>query len=114
MINTDFNKEIDKLYTITTKIFNLIKLQDWKNLQSLIEKHDIDFNIKDNTNTWLLEYLIIFNLPSIIKILLTKNVRLDIKDEQNRSILYSVIKFSYIPILTLLLEKDKKTIGKSI
>jgi ankyrin repeat protein len=113
MINPDFNKEIDKLYTITTKIFNLIKLQDWKNLESLIEKTDIDFNIKDNTNTWLLEYLITFNLPSIIKILLTKNVRLDIKDEQNRSILYSVIKFSYIPVLTLLLEKDKKIIGKS-
>lgn len=114
MINPDFNKEIDKLYTITNKIFNLIKLQDWKNLSILIEKNDIDYNIKDNTNTWLLEYLIIFNLPSVIKILITKNVRLDIKDENNRSILYSVIKFSYIPILTMLLDQDKKTIGKSI
>ena len=114
MINTDFNKEIDKLYTLTTKIFQLIKLQDWINLFTLIKSNDIDYNIKDNSNTWLLEYLIMFNRIDIIELLLNKNIRLDIKDEQNRSILYSVIKFSYIPILNLLLEKDKEIIGKSI
>ena len=114
MINTDFNKEIDKLYTLTTKIFQLIKLQDWKNLLTLIKSNDIDYNIKDNSNTWLLEYLIMFNQIDIITILLNKDIRLDIKDEQNRSILYSIIKFSYIPILKLLLEKDKQIIGKSI
>lgn len=114
MINTDFNKELDKLYTLTTKIFQLIKLQDWKNLLALIKSNDIDYNIKDNSNTWLLEYLIMFNQIDIITILLNKNIRLDIIDELNRSILYSIIKFSYIPILKLLLEKDKEIIGKSI
>ena len=105
MINTDFNKEIDKIYTITTKIFQLIKLQDWVNLFTLIKSNDIDYNIKDNSNTWLLEYLIMFNRIDLIELLLNKNIRLDIKDEQNRSILYSVIKFSYIPILNLFLFK---------
>jgi hypothetical protein len=114
MINTDFNKEIDKLYTTTTKIFQLIKLQDWNNLSSLIKSNDIDYNIKDNSNTWLLEYLILFNQVDIITLLLNKDIRIDIKDEQHRSILYSVIKFSYFPILTLLLNKDKEIIGKSI
>jgi hypothetical protein len=114
MINTDFNKEIDKIYTLTIKIFQLIKLQDWKNLFTLIKSNDMDYNIKDNSNTWLLEYLIMFNQLNIIELLLTKNIRLDIKDEQNRSILYSVIKFSYIPVLKLLLKKDKEIIGKSI
>ena len=114
MINTDFNKEIDKIYTLTTKIFQLIKMQDWENLSTLIKSNDMDYNIKDNSNTWLLEYLIMFNQIDIIELLLLKNIRLDIKDEQNRSILYSVIKFSYIPILKLLLRKDKEIIGKSI
>ena len=114
MIKTDFNKEIDKIYTLTTKIFQLIKLQDWANLLILIKSNNIDYNIKDNSNVWLLEYLIMFNQINIIELLLTKNIRLDIKDEQNRSILYSVIKFSYIPVLKLLLKIDKKIIGKSI
>jgi ankyrin repeat protein len=114
MINTDFNLELDKLHTITNKIFQLIKLQDWKNLKKIINDNNIDYNIKDNSNTWLLEYLILFNQLEIIKLLLTKNIRLDITDENNHSILYSIIKFSYIPILKLLLEKDKEIIGKSI
>ena len=114
MINTDFNKEIDKLQGLTTKIFQLIKLQDWKNLTTLIKSNDIDYNIKDNSNIWFLEYLIMFNQVEIIEIILTKNIRIDIKDEQNKTILYMVIKFSYMSILKLLLEKDKKIIGKSI
>lgn len=114
MINTDFNKEIDKIYALTTKIFQLIKLQDWKNLFTLIKLNDMDYNIKDNSNTWLIEYLVMFNQMNIIELLLNKNIRIDIKDEQNRSILYSVIKFSYIPILKLLLKKNKEIIGKSI
>lgn len=114
MINTDFNKELDKLHTLTNKIFQLIKMQDWKNLLNLIDKNDIDYNLRDNSNTWLLEYLIIFNQFDIIKVLLTKNIRIDINDEQGHSILYSIIKFSYLPILKLLLEKDKEIIGRSI
>jgi ankyrin repeat protein len=114
MINADFNKEIDRIHTLTTKIFQLIKMQDWKNLFTLIKTNDMDYNIKDNSNTWLIEYLVMFNQLNIIELLLTKNIRIDIKDEQNRSILYSVIKFSYIPILRLLLKKDKEIIGKSI
>ena len=114
MINTDFNKEIDKIHTLTTKIFQLVKLQDWKNLTKLIETNDIDYNIKDNSNIWLLEYLIMFNQKELIELILTKSIRIDIKDEQNKTILYSVIKFSYLPILKILLEKDKKIIGKSI
>ncbi len=114
MINTDFNKEIDKLHTLTTKIFQLIKLQDWKNLSTLIKSNDIDYNIKDNSNIWLLEYLIMFNQVDLVNLILTKTIRIDITDEQNKTILYSVIKFSYIPILKLLLEKDKEIIGKSI
>lgn len=114
MINTEFNKELDKINTLTTKIFQLIKLQDWKNLSSLIKTNDIDYNIKVNSNIWLLEYLIMFNQIELIELILEKNIRIDIRDEQNKTILYSVIKFSYISILKLLLEKDKKSIGKSI
>jgi ankyrin repeat protein len=114
MINIDFNKEIDKLENIVLEIFKLIKSQDWKSLLKLIKSNDIDYNIKDNSNIWLIEYLIMFNQIELIEVLLTKNIRIDVCDEQNKTILYSVIKFSYIPILKLLLEKDKTIIGQSV
>ena len=114
MINTDFGKEIEKNDTLTTKIFQFIKLQDWKNLKKIINENNMDYNIKDNSNIWLIEYLITFNQIDILKLLLTKNIRIDVQDEQNKTILYSVIKFSHIEILNLLLKKDKTIVGKSI
>jgi ankyrin repeat protein len=114
MENIDYNKEIDKLNEIKENIFETIKLQKWDELIKIIKTNDIDYNIKDSSNTYLLEYAIIFNREDIIRLLIEKNVRLDIVDENNKCILYNIIKFSYIPILELLLERDKETIGKSL
>lgn len=112
----DFNKLIDNNNNMVTLIFDCVKTHDWKKLKKIIGgiSSDFDLNIKDNTNTYLLEYAIIFNQLDLINLLLSKNIRIDIVDDYSRSVLYNVIKFSYTDILVVLLEKDKTSIGKSI
>ena len=112
--NIDFNKLIDEKNNTIIKIFSNIKTQNWDELKKIIKTTDIDLNIKDNSNTYLLEYAIMFNQIELIDLLLEKEVRIDIIDDSSRSILYNVIKFSYIDILIKLLEKNKNLIGNSI
>jgi ankyrin repeat protein len=112
--NINFNKLIDENNKINDKIFELVKKQEWKELINFLRKKTIDLNIKDNSNTYLLEYAIIFNQSELIDVLLEKNVRIDIIDDSSKSILYNVIKFSYTDILIKLLEKNKSNIGRSI
>ncbi len=114
MNKLDINKEIDDNNKIILKIFNLVKMQDWKNLIELIKSNKIDYNIQDSSNIYLLEYAILFNQKEVIELLIKNNVRLDITDDNNRSILYNIIKFSYIDILKLILENNKNIFGKNI
>lgn len=112
--NINFNKLIDENNKINDTIFELVKKQKWKELIKFISDKKIDPNIKDNSNTYLLEYAIIFNQVDLLDKLLEINVRIDITDDNSKSILYNVIKFSYIDILIKLLEKNKLNIGRSI
>ena len=86
------NTDINIYHKTVEKIFNCVKTQNWKSLLLLIQDTDINLNIKDNSNTYLIEYAIIFNQIDIIKILLIKNIRIDITGDNNQSILYNVIK----------------------
>lgn len=113
-MNVDFNKLIDKNNDTIEKIFDLVKQRNWKDLVKLIKTTEIDLNIKDNSGTWLLEYVVLFNQIELVVILLDKNVRIDITDDDSKSILYGVIKFSYTDILVKFLEKNENSIGKSI
>ena len=112
--NINFNNLIDSNNETVIKIFDLVKQRDWVNIIKLIKKTSIDLNIKDNSNTWLLEYAIIFNQPELVDVLLEKNVRIDITDDNSKSILYNIIKFSYFDILKKILNKDKISVGRSI
>lgn len=116
MEDINFNELINKNNDNIIKIFELIKIQNWDKLKEILNSidDDTDLNIKDFSNTYLLEFVIIFNKINIIDILLNKNIRLDILDDSSRSILYTIIKFSYTEILIKILEKDKISIGKSI
>lgn len=110
----NFDKLIDDNNESINNIFNLVKKRDWINLVKFIKTTKIDLNIKDNSETWLLEYAIIFNQSELVDVLLEKNVRIDILDDNSKSILYNVIKFSYTDILEKFLQKDKKSIGRTI
>lgn len=112
--NIDFKKLINDKNTTVIQIFDNIKLQNWNKVIELISNTDINLNIRDTSNIYLLEYAIIFNQMELIELLLKKDVRIDITDDTSRSILYNVIKFSYVNILIKLLEKNKNIIGKSI
>lgn len=113
-LSINFNNLIEKNNDTVLKIFAEIKNQNWNEVINIIKSTNIDLNIKDSSNTYLLEYAIIFNQINLINLLLEKKIRIDITDDYNRSILYNIIKFSYIDILINLLEKNKLSIGKSI
>jgi hypothetical protein len=115
-MDINYNKEIDLYETVILKIFKYIKTEKWILLEKTIKDNkDLDYNVKDNSNTYILEYTIIFNKINIVKLLLSyENIRIDIIDDNNRSILYNIIKFGYIDILKLFIEKNKKIIGVNI
>jgi len=113
-ILNNLNNEIDNQNKLITNIFNNIKLQDWETLMDIIQNNNIDYNIKDNSGIYLLEYLIIFNKIDIIKLLLDKKINIDITIENNKSILYIVLKFSYIDILKLFIDYNKNSVCKNI
>lgn len=115
-MDINYNNVIDLYETVILKIFEYIKTQKWDLLEKIIrDNKDLDYNVKDNSNTYILEYVIIFNKVNIVKLLLSyENIRIDIIDDNNRSILYNIIKFGYIDILKLFIEKNKKIIGINI
>jgi hypothetical protein len=115
-MDINYNNVIDLYETVILKIFEYIKTQKWDLLEKIIrDNKNLDYNVKDNSNTYILEYVIIFNKVNIVKLLLSyENIRIDIIDDNNRSILYNIIKFGYIDILKLFIEKNKKIIGINI
>lgn len=97
------------------QIFELIKKQDFATLKEYLNKNsDINLDIKDENNNYLIHNIIIFNQLDIMKIILERGIRLDRLDSDGYNILYIPIKFNYIDILELLLLYNKKLIGISI
>lgn len=100
---------------ILNSLFDLLKNHQWDQFIEYIEKNkDIDINVRDNQNNYLLTYAILFNKPDIVKLLIKYNARIDIVDNENRSILYIAIKYDYQEIITILIEAIKNTIGVSL
>ena len=115
-MDINYNNTIDTNETIIIKIFEYIKSEKWNLLEKIIKDNkEIDYNIKDISNTYILEYAILFNKINIVKLLLDiENIRIDILDDNNRSILYNVIKFGYIDILNLFIKKNKDLLGLNV
>ena len=96
-------------------ILELIKKKKIKELITVIKNDkDIDLNVKDLNYNYFIYYVIIYNEEELLKLILTRNVRLDILDTDGRNILYVPIKFSYNKMLIPLLEKDNQNIGLPI
>jgi ankyrin repeat protein len=96
------NEEFDKIdksldYIVSNKVDN------------------IDLNIKDDMNNYIINYLIILNKHELInKLLKIDNIKIDIFDAENKSILYVPIKYNYTKIFKYLLDYNMNTIGISI
>lgn len=105
----------DNIQKINKKIFHFVENGNWEDVKMLIKKNDknFDYNIKNEKNIYLIEYLILFNQIDIVKSII-KNIKLDITDENNKSILYNTIKFFYNDLLEVILKENEIHIGKNI
>ena len=93
----------------------LIKNNDWETFKKYInDNNDLDFNLRDDTQEYLLYYAILYNNLDIVKILIDRNAKIDVTDSEERSLLYLSIKYGYDNITTYLLEKNKDSIGIDI
>src|SRR5205085_2285590 len=102
-------KEIDLFeYIRTNKVDQLIELLNNKTITNL------DVNITDINNNYLLSYAIMNNNIELINSLISRGATLDITDSDSKSILFVPIKYHYNNILELLLDHDKTIIGVSL
>jgi len=96
-------------------IFNLIKSKDFKRIKEIIiNNNELDLNISDQQNNYLIHYILLYDQIDILKLLLNKNIRLDIIDIDGRTLLHVPIKYNFIKSINLLLEYNKKIIGISL
>ena len=92
------------------KLFDLIKLKKFKELYNLLKNdkdNEIDINISDKYNNYLIHYIINYNEIDLLKLILNKykphNYYLD---NDGRSILYNPIKFGLNNICDEILNYD--------
>jgi ankyrin repeat protein len=109
---------MDDIYNISIDLFKLIKSHKYDNFIQLLKKYpdsakDI-VNIRDDTNTYLLSYAILYNKFDIIKLLIEYEARIDILDSENRTILYIPIKYKYNDIAEYLIDTNKNNLGINI
>jgi len=96
-------------------LIELVKTKKIKELEKIIHKNkNINLNIKDENYNYFIYYVLLYNLESIIEIILKRNIRLDILDSDGRNILYIPIKFSYHKILEKILVQDTLNVGVGI
>jgi ankyrin repeat protein len=91
-------------------LFNLLKNGKYDDFKKILNKSNIDVNIKDDNNNYLITYAIIRNNIEIVKLLLNKGAKIDIVDQEGKTIMYIPIKYAYDEIIKLLLEHDKKLV----
>jgi ankyrin repeat protein len=97
------------------KLFDLIKNHKWDEFKNLLKLNkDIDVNIRDNQNEYLLSYAILYNNIDTIKVLVDYGAKIDILDNEERSILYSCIKYGYTELINYFVKKNNDTIGINI
>jgi ankyrin repeat protein len=100
---------------INDNLFNLVKSHKWEELIKTINNtKDLDCNIRDSNNNYLIQYVILYNKIEIIKLLIEKGAKLDVTDIDGRSLLFIPIKYNYDDILETILENDKNSIGISL
>ena len=78
-------------------------------------KDNLDLDVKDDKNIYVIQYIINFNRPDILEFIFNNfEVRIDILDNDGRNLLYYPIKYNFTKIIDLIIEKNKKTIGIDI
>jgi len=95
-------------YIRSNNVSQLIELLNNKSITNL------DVNVADINDNYLLSYAIMNNNIELINALISRGATLDIVDSDSKSILFIPIKYHYNNILKILLEQDKNIIGISL
>lgn len=96
-------------------LFEHIKSHKWDEFKKYLNSEkDIDINMMDYSNNYLIHYAVMFNKLDIVELLIKKGARIDTVDKKNRSLLYIPIKHNYGDMIKLLLKYNKIIIGESI
>jgi ankyrin repeat protein len=100
---------------INITLFKLLKNHEWDKFKQFIENTpDIDLNIRDNSQNYLIQYAIMYNKHDIVNYLVDKGCKIDIYDIDGQNILYNPIKYNYTNVINYILDYEKKNIGISI
>jgi ankyrin repeat protein len=93
-------------------LFDLIKKHQISEVIKILEEDkELDINLRDNSDNYLIQYAIIGNEIELLKTLLKRDVKLDIIDGDGRTLLYLPIKYNYMESLTLILDNNDKLLG---
>lgn len=97
-------------------IFDLLQNNKINEFYDIIKKdNNIDLDIKDKNNIFVIQYLINYNQYEIIKYIFDNfSIRIDIINSDGRNLLYFPIKYNFNKLFDLILQKDKINIGISI
>jgi ankyrin repeat protein len=94
-------------------IILLIKNNDFEKIIKIIDSNtNIDYDIRDDSMIYFVQYVVNLNQYEILKKIINKNIRLDLVDSDKRTILYNPIKYKYDKVFNLLI--DTSVIGESI
>jgi ankyrin repeat protein len=86
------------------QLFNYINQQDWDNIKKIIDNtKDIDLNIRDDSNNYLIQFIILYNKYDFIDIFVEKKCKIDIIDNDGKTIMFYAIKYNYYKLVEKLL-----------
>lgn len=112
---TTLELTIDNVSEHINTLFSYIKNDKWIELESHLRKNkNIDTNIRDNGNNYLIQLCVLYNKITTVKLLIEHGSRLDVVDNDKRCILYNPIKYGHNDMLDLLLTYNNGSIGVSL
>lgn len=93
-------------------IFELIKKGKHTEVIEFLKSYDdIDVNVRDEYDNYLINYAIIMNSSILVAKLIHMGCRLDITDMDGRSVLYIPIKFNYADMVFMMLQFNNVNVG---
>ena len=96
---------------INIKLFDLIKNQKWDEFNNFLDKNkDIDLNIRDKSQNYLIQYIVLYNQINIFKKLVLRGSKLDI-DSDGRTIIFIPIKYRYNKLLEEIIKHEDLNVG---
>lgn len=92
------------------KIFDYLKDRDSQKVIAELN-HNIDVNLRDQYDNYLIQYAVLFNMGNVVKMLISMGCKVDIIDKEKHSICYTPIKYGHHEIIQLLTSYNQNQIS---